>query len=71
MIRRHAWDAMWAERPTIRVDDLLLTMEDPDHDDGRTASRWIGTRAIIVRYDEEDDRVTIRTVSATRRRPGW
>jgi hypothetical protein len=67
-IRKHARDGMEAERPAVRVEDLVRALEESDHDDGQAARKRIGRRTILVRYEEAEDRISVRGVSATRRR---
>lgn len=67
-IRKHAAEGMACEAPPIREDDVLLVLEEPDHDDQNQAYKRIGTRTVIVYYEETDDHIRVRAVSATRRR---
>jgi hypothetical protein len=67
-ITAHALQGMEGERRRIRVEDAIRTLEDPDHDDGKEARRWCGWRTTKVYYVEEEGRIYIRGVSATRRR---
>ncbi len=66
-VDKHAFVGMHAERPPWHEQDVRHALEEPDHDDGRTATKRIGRRTIIVRYDEDDHEVFIRSVSGTRR----
>lgn len=59
---------MRSERPPITQEDIEETLEDPDHDDGRTAWKRLGRRTVIVRYRHEEERIKIDSVSATRRK---
>lgn len=65
-VYKHANEGMQAERPPIEYWDVALVLEEPDHDDGRRASRRIQDRTILVYYEELDDEIRIRGVSATR-----
>lgn len=64
----HAFEGMSAERPRIDLQDLANVLETPDADNGREAFRWIGTRTVLVYYEEDEEEVYVRSVSATRRR---
>lgn len=68
-LSKHAVHAMNNERPPIRVHEVVLTLERPDDDsrhDG--ARRRFGDRTVVVRYQDDDERLHVRTVSATRSR---
>lgn len=64
----HAVVGMDAERPPVGIVDVLRALEEPDHDDGKEATKWVGRRTIKVYYSEEGDRIYVRGISATRRR---
>lgn len=64
----HALDGMAAERERVRAEDAVRVLDEPDHDNGKDASKWVGRRTIKVYYIEEEDRIFVRGVSATRRR---
>lgn len=64
---RHAAGGMLAERPPISLEDVIHALEEPNHDDGSTATKRIGKRTIIVRYEESEVDVFVRSVSATHR----
>lgn len=68
VVTRHARDGMVAERPPLDGNDVGLALEEPDHDDGKTAQKRIGKRTVIVRYRESDAQIAVVSVSATRRR---
>jgi hypothetical protein len=59
---------MVAERPPVRPHHVSKVLEDPDHDDGKTALRRSGRRTIIIRYAEDDEQISVLSVSATRGR---
>lgn len=63
---RHAEEAADAERPRITAQAIEQTLDDPDHDDHKTAIKRIKGRTIIVRYSERQEAIYIITVSATR-----
>jgi len=65
---KHAAHAMNAERPPIEAWDVGRVLVEPDRDDGHRASKRIGRRLVNVYYDETEDEIHIRTVSATRGR---
>lgn len=67
-LTRHAYAGMTAERPAVRPQDVARVLEEPDHEAHGTAFKRIANRTIIVRYVEEEDRIRVRGVSATRRR---
>lgn len=68
VLTRHAERAMDAERPRLTTWNVERTLEEPDHDDGKTAIKWLRGRNIIVRYAEEPEAIYVLTVSATRSR---
>jgi hypothetical protein len=68
---RHALDGMNAERPRIGVSEVESVLEAPDRLDEekgerRKASKHIGKRTIMVYYDEDEEGIYVRSVSATR-----
>jgi hypothetical protein len=68
---RHALDGMNAERPKVAVAEAEETLEAPDrltteHDGRLKAWKRIGKRTIIVYYDEDEEGIYVRSVSATR-----
>lgn len=65
---RHALHGMDAERPRVSLREVTGVLDAPDHDDGKEAWRWVGTRTIKVYYREEERHIHVRAVSATRRR---
>lgn len=66
--KRHAADGMNCENPPIREEDVELAISDPDTDTGSKVTRWIGMRTVIVYYDEWEDEINVRSVSATKSR---
>jgi hypothetical protein len=68
-LSKHAAHAMNNECPEIDLEDVVLTLEEP-HADSREhgARRWDGFRTLVVRYEENEERIYVRTVSATRSR---
>lgn len=68
LIGKHAHEGMAAERPPLDEHDILAALETPDHDDGRQAGKRIGKRTIIVYYEETQDGIEVRSISATRSR---
>ncbi|HEX9816256.1 MAG TPA: hypothetical protein VGB18_04690 [Candidatus Thermoplasmatota archaeon] len=66
-LRGHAQDGMNAERPPIDMADMIHALQEPDHDDGATAIKRVARRTVIVRYDEDETWIVVRSVSATRR----
>ncbi len=64
----HAVDGMGCERPPIRPSVVLDVLELPDTDSGRLATAWLRNRTILVYYDEYEEQIEVRSVSATRRR---
>jgi hypothetical protein len=68
VIEKHAAVGMACERPPIRENHILAVLEEPDHDDGHQAYKRVGPRTVIVYYEEDDDTVEVRSVSATRGR---
>ena len=67
-ILEHARVGMDSERPPIRVEDVAAAIETPEQDDGRCATIWRRRRTVLVYYEEVEDEVEVRSVSATRRR---
>lgn len=67
-LTRHAFDGMNAERPPVRVHDVVRVLEDPDLDDGRRAAKWLGDRTLLVYYTEHEHQLDVESVSCTRRR---
>lgn len=67
-ITSHAVAGMEAERPRVRPEDIVAVLENPDSDDGGCAMGWRRRRTILVYYDEYEEKVRVRAVSATRRR---
>lgn len=65
---KHAAHAMAAERPAVREGDVERVLEQPDRDDGHRTLKWLKDRTIIVYYDETEDEIYVRTISATRDR---
>lgn len=65
---KHAHEEMHAERPPIDLDDVAWALEEPDSDDGHCATRRIRNRTILVYYEEREDEIYVRSVSATRTR---
>lgn len=65
---RHALAGMDGERIAIGMDELLRVLEEPDHDDGKEARKWVGWRTIKVYYREEARHLWVLAASATRRR---
>lgn len=65
---RHALDGMTGERRPISPLDVVKVLEEPDHDNGKEASRWLRGRTIKVYYTEAESRIIVLGVSATRRR---
>jgi len=68
---RHALDGMNAERPNVAVAEVEAALEAPDRcikeSNGRLkAWKRIGKRTIIVYYDEDEEGIYVRSVSATR-----
>lgn len=59
---------MRGERHAIEPDAIAEVLEDPHADDGRAARRRSGKRTIVVRYREDEDRIVVLGVSATRGR---
>ena len=64
---------MNAERPPIKLEYLYEAVDDPDKTvaEGKTrikAMKWIGKRTIIAYYDEYEEDIHVRSVSATRRK---
>lgn len=66
-LEKHAFVGMRAERPPWQNKDVTYALEEPDNDDGKTATKRIGARTIIVRYDEDEHEILVRSVSGTRR----
>lgn len=69
-LSRHAFEGMNAERPPVRVHDVVRVLEDPASDDGRCARRWIADRTVIVHYEEHEHQIDVQSVSCTRRQLG-
>jgi hypothetical protein len=68
-LSKHAAHAMNNERPEIDLEDVVLTLEEPDTDSREHgARRRVGCRTLVARYEENEDRIYVRTVSATRSR---
>lgn len=68
---RHALDGMNAERPRIVVAEVEEVLEAPDrlvkeHEGMLKAWKRIGKRTMIVYYDENEEGIYVRSVSATR-----
>jgi len=69
-LERHALDGMNAERPRITVSEVEDALEAPDRlakeRSGRLkAMKRCGKRTIIVYYDENEEDIYVRSVSAT------
>lgn len=67
-LSRHTYEGMFAERPPVQSSDVERVLEDPHHDDGTKAQRWIRNRTILVYYAEDAEGIEVLGVSATRRR---
>lgn len=68
-LTKHAAQALWNEWPAIDPWDVAHVLENPDEDTQENgARRRIGRRTIIVRYEETEEAIHVRTVSATRSR---
>jgi hypothetical protein len=67
-LTQHAFEGMQAERPPIRVVDVALVLEEPDHDQATFAWKRIGPRTVLVYYEEQAEALLVRAVSATRSR---
>lgn len=72
-IERHAFEGMSGERPPVSTVEVMSTIEKPDGCEGKAGARqkvwrWIGERTIIVYYDEFEDEIHVKAVSATRRK---
>lgn len=52
----------------MRVEDVVDVLEQPGHDDGNQAFKWMGGRTVIVYYTEHEDELNVRSVSATKGR---
>jgi len=68
---RHALDGMNAERPRIGVAEVESVLEGPDctsEERGGRHKAWkhAGKRTIRVYYDEDEEGIYVRSVSATR-----
>jgi len=72
-IEPHAYEGMVAERPAIQLEHVYEAIQSPDkvvlERKARVkAMKWIGKRTIIVYYDEYEEDIHVRGVSATRRK---
>lgn len=72
-IERHAFEGMSNERPPVSTEEVRSTIEKPDGAErefgaGQKVWRWIGQRTIIVYYDELEEEIHVKAVSATRRK---
>lgn len=67
-LTKHAFEGMNAERPPVRVREVVRVLDRPKTDDGRRALRWTGDRTVIVHYEEHDLQIDVQSVSCTRRR---
>ena len=65
-VSKHAFHGMNQERPPVTVDDLVLLLEEPDHDAKGEVRKWIGGRTVRAYYSEDQDGIHLRGVSATR-----
>jgi len=68
---RHALDGMNAERPRISVGEVECALEAPDrivkeHDGRLKAWKRVGKRTVLIYYDEDEEGIYVRSVSATR-----
>jgi hypothetical protein len=68
---RHALDGMNAERPRVGVAEVEAVLEGPDcimEESGGRHKAWkhAGKRTILVYYDEDEEGIYVRSVSATR-----
>lgn len=64
-VSKHASHGMNAERPPVRMEDIAWALEEPDHDTGCEAFKWIADRTIIVRYRQDEEEIVVQSVSAT------
>jgi len=72
-IERHAFEGMSSERPPVSTQDVMTTIKKPDGVEREAGTRekawrWIGQRTIMVYYDELEDEIHVKAVSATRRK---
>lgn len=72
-IAKHAFEGMSDEKPPVSTEHVLSAIADPDGSEmesgmRRKAWRWIGQRTIMVYYDELEDEIRVKAVSATRRK---
>lgn len=69
---KHAWEAMNAEKPPISVAEVMEAIESPDRiereREGNKVLKWVGNRTILVYYDEDEESIYVKGVSATRKR---
>ncbi len=67
LFTKHAVQAMACERPPIEVDEVLRALDEPEQDGALAGARKrSGRRVVIVRYEEHEDHIHVKTVSATR-----
>ena len=72
-IERHAFEGMSSERPAVSTRELADTIARPDGAERESSARqkaWrrIGQRTVIVHYDELEEEIHVKAVSATRRK---
>ncbi len=73
MITAHAYEGMLAEALHIKMEHVFEAIESPDKEIKESGVRkqvmkWIGSRTILVYYEEWEDEIRIVGVSATKRR---
>lgn len=67
-INKHAQEGMYNENPPVKIERVIHTLNNPDWNDGRQYTCWIGKRTIIVYVSEHPDHWEVDGVSATRRK---
>lgn len=67
-LAKHAVEGMNCERPPIQIHEVVEVIEEPDHDDGNQAIKWMGHRTLILYYSLYEDEIHVRSVSATKGR---
>lgn len=66
-ISKHAHQGMWQERPPLDVYDIILLLEEPDHDDGKEVRKRLGRKTIRAYYHEGPEGIEVYGVSRTSR----